>query len=93
MLIKRRDGVKFLESIINMKINNIRKEELMNLAKQHGVVLTLSEADRIAQELRGKNYNLFNGEQRRYLVSKIATIIGNDRAMQIEQMFLNFTGR
>lgn len=85
--------MRFLESIINMKINNIRRDELMSLAKQHGVVLTLSEADTIAAELRGKNYNLFNGEQRKYLVSKIATIIGQDRALQIEQIFLNFTGR
>ncbi|WP_042345904.1 DUF2624 family protein [Bacillus massiliigorillae] len=85
--------MRFLESIINMKINNIRRDELMSLAQQHGVVLTLTEADRITEVLRGKNYNLFNGEQRRHIVSKIAAIIGNDRAMQIEQIFLSFTGR
>lgn len=85
--------MRFLESIINMKINNIRRDELMSLAQQHGVLLTLAEADRIAQELRGKNYNLFNVEQRRHIVNKIATIIGNDRALQIERIFLSFTGR
>ncbi|MGM9923409.1 MAG: DUF2624 family protein [Bacillus sp. (in: firmicutes)] len=85
--------MRFLESIINMKLNNIGRDELMGLAKQHGVSLTRDEAERISRELRGKNYNLFNVEQRKHVVNQIAAIIGRDRAKQVEQIFLSFTGR
>lgn len=85
--------MRFLESIINMKLNNIGRDELMGLAKQHGVSLTPDEAARISRELRGKNYNLFNVEQRKHVMNQIAAIIGRDRAKQVEQIFLSFTGR
>ncbi|WP_019242592.1 MULTISPECIES: DUF2624 family protein [Bacillus] len=85
--------MRFLESIINMKLNSIRKDELLQLARQYQVQLTPNEAEKICQTLRGKNYNLFHPEQRRYVVSQIAGIVGNERAAQIEQIFLSFTGR
>lgn len=85
--------MRFLESIINMKINSIRRDELLQLAKQYGVTLSASEADQICQALRGKNYNLFHPDQRKVVVNKISEIVGIDRARQIEQIFLSFTGR
>lgn len=89
----RRDDVKFLESIINIKLNAIKSGELFQLARQHGVSLTMSEAEQISQLLRGKNYNLFDPTQRKGIVNNIATIIGTSRASQIEQLFLSLTGR
>lgn len=93
MLTTRRDVVKFLESIINMKLNSIRKDELMGLAQQYGVSLTVKEAELICQELRGKNHNLFNPEERKKVMAKISNIVGQQRANQIEQLFLSLTGR
>ena len=85
--------MKFLESIINMKLNSIRPDELLGMAGQYGIKLTFEEAQAVSMELRGKNYNLFNPDQRAYVVNKIAGIIGSERALQIESLFLSMTGR
>ncbi|MFS0780894.1 DUF2624 family protein [Bacillus sp. 1P06AnD] len=85
--------MKFLESIINMKLNSIQSNELMGLAGQYGVSLTKQEADHVCLLLRGKNYNLFHTGQRNMVIQQIAGIIGQQRAEQIEQLFLSLTGR
>ena len=85
--------MKFLESIINMKLNNIRRDELLGLARQYGIALTPAEAESICQELRGKSYDLFNPEQRKGIVRRLEGIVGRQRASQIEQLFLSLTGR
>ncbi len=85
--------MKFLESIINMKLNNIRRDELLGLARQYGIALTPAEAESICQELRGKNYDLFNPEQRKGIVRRLEEIVGRQRASQVEQLFLSLTGR
>ncbi|MGN1401668.1 MAG: DUF2624 family protein [Bacillus sp. (in: firmicutes)] len=85
--------MKFLENIINMKLNSINSHELMGLARQYGIALTTQEAEQIAYMIRGKNYNLFHPEQRRMIVQQLTGIVGSQRAMQIEQLFLSMTGR
>ncbi|WP_050615793.1 DUF2624 family protein [Bacillus testis] len=85
--------MKIIESIINMKLNGIQRDELLSLAHQYRVTLTPEEADQVCRLLRGKNYNLFNVGQRRMVVQQIAEVVGRDRAEQIEQLFLSFTGR
>ena len=85
--------MKFLENLVNMKLNNIRRGELMQLAKQNGIALSPAEADQIAMELNGKNYNLFNDSHRNMILNKIAGIVGIERAKQIEYVFLKLTGR
>lgn len=85
--------MKFLESIVNMKLNSIRSRELMQLARQYGITLTPEEAEAISQKLRGKNYNLFDPNQRKTIIHQISAIVGTNRASQIEQIFLSMTGR
>ena len=85
--------MRFLESIINMKLNNIRRDELLGLARQYGIPLTPAEAESICQELRGQNYDLFNPEQRKGVIKRLELIVGSQRASQIEQLFLSLTGR
>ena len=85
--------MKFLESIVNMKLNTIKRADLLQLAKQNGIVLSSAEADLIVMELQGKNYNLFNDKHRTIILSKIASIVGTERARQIEHVFLKLTGR
>jgi len=85
--------MKFLESIVNMKLNSIRGNELMQLARQYGITLTPEEAAAISQKLRGKNYNIFDPNERKYVINQISTIVGTNRANQIEQIFLSMTGR
>jgi len=90
---RRRDDVKFLESLVNMKLNTIKRTDLLQIASQNGIALSTTEADQIVKELYGKNYNLFNNKHRNIVLAKIAGIIGDDRAQQIEQVFLSLTGR
>ena len=85
--------MKFLESIVNMKLNSIRSGELLQMARQYGITLTPQEAEAIAQKLRGKNYNIFDINQRKNVITQIATVVGPNRAAQIEQVFLSMTGR
>ena len=85
--------MKFLENLVNMKLNSIRRGDLLQLAKQNGIALSPAEADQIAMELNGKNYNLFNDSHRNMILNKISGIVGNERAKQIEYVFLKLTGR
>ncbi|MGM9926645.1 MAG: DUF2624 family protein [Bacillus sp. (in: firmicutes)] len=85
--------MKFLESIINMKLNGIQGHELKQIAKQYGVFLSSEEAEAIAFKLRGKNYNIFNPTQRKEVVNQISAIVGTNKAKQIENVFLSMTGR
>ena len=85
--------MKFLESIVNMKLNTIKRSDLLQLASHHGLALTNAEADQIVLEIRGKNYNIFNERQRKTVVKKITAIVGPERANHIEQLFLALTGR
>lgn len=85
--------MKFLESLVNMKLNTIKRADLLQLAKQNGIALSTAEADHIVVELNGKNYNLFNDKHRNIILNKISAIIGIERAKQIEHVFLKLTGR
>ena len=49
------DGMKFLENIINMKINGITGKELVKYGKQFNIDVSLDQAELIAKYLRGKN--------------------------------------
>lgn len=85
--------MKFLESLVNMKLNTINRADLLQLAKQNGIALSTAETDQIVVELHGKNYNLFNDKHRNIILKKISAIIGIERAKQIEHVFLKLTGR
>ena len=85
--------MKFLESLVNMKLNTIKRADLLQLAKQNGIALSSTEADQIVMELHGKNFNIFNDKHRNIILNKITAIIGTERARQIEHVFLKLTGR
>ena len=85
--------MKFLESLVNMKLNTIKRADLLQLAKQNGIALSSTEADQIVMELHGKNFNIFNDKHRNIILNKITAVIGIERAQQIEYVFLKLTGR
>ncbi|MFD6441689.1 DUF2624 family protein [Peribacillus sp. NPDC060186] len=83
--------MKLFEIMVNHKINNIRPDELLNLAKQHQVSLTQKQAQDISALLAGKNINIFNIRQRQNVLGQIANVAGASTAREIEALFNNLT--
>jgi ribosomal protein L12E/L44/L45/RPP1/RPP2 len=92
MLKRGRDSMKLFETIINMKINRIQADELLSIAGQYGIELNRKQAEQICSVLIGKNINIFEEQQRKQVVAKIAQIAGTDTANKIESIFLQLTG-
>lgn len=84
--------MKFFEIIVNQKINHIKPNELLQLAKQYNVTLTPQEANHISQLLVGKGINIFDPQQREKLIQQIAKITGLSKAKQMEQIFHQMIG-
>lgn len=85
------DFMKFLENIINMKINGISGKELIKYGKQFNIDVTQEQADQVAQFLRGKNINIFSDEDRIKVIKEIAKICGPETAKKVNQLFIMLT--
>ncbi|MCU9613896.1 DUF2624 domain-containing protein [Caldibacillus lycopersici] len=83
--------MKFLENIINMKINSISGKELLKYAKQFNIQVTSQQAEQVAAYLRGRNINIFNSSDRAKVIKEIAKIAGPDTAKKVNQLFLMLT--
>ncbi|WP_026692877.1 DUF2624 domain-containing protein [Peribacillus kribbensis] len=83
--------MKFYEMMVNQKINSIKRDELMKIGRQYGVVLSEEHAGKIAVLLNGKNLNIFDEVQRRKVLQDIESITGKKTALQIESLFNQLT--
>lgn len=83
--------MKFLETMINMKINSISTNELMKYADNYQIRITKMEAEQIANYLRGKNINIFNDQDRLKVIKEISKISGPTTAKQVNQLFIQLT--
>ena len=83
--------MKIFESIINHKINTISTEELLKYAKQFKIDINRTQAKRISEYLRGKNYNIFDDSQRAGLIKEIAKAAGPETAREVNKLFLQLT--
>jgi transcriptional/translational regulatory protein YebC/TACO1 len=83
--------VKIFESIINHKINTITADELLKYADQFNIAVTRQQAKKIAEYLRGKNYNIFDISQRAMLIKEIAKAAGPDTAREVNKLFTQLT--
>ena len=83
--------MKLFEMMVNHKINSIRPDELLSLAKQHKVALTQKQAQDITALLTGKNINIFDIRQRQNVLGQITKVAGASTAREIESLFNNLT--
>lgn len=83
--------LKLFENIINHKLSNITGAELLKYAKQFQIPVSKTDADKIAQYLRGKKINIFNDSDRAKVIKEIAKIAGPDTAKQVNKLFLMFS--
>lgn len=85
------DEMKFLENIINMKINGITGKELVKYGKQFNIDVSLDQAELIAKYLRGKNIDIFNDNDRTKVIKEIAKVCGPQTAKKVNQLFIMLT--
>ena len=83
--------MKLFEMMVNHKINQIRPDELLSLAKQHQISLTPKQAHDITALLAGKNINIFDIRQRQNVLGQITQVAGANTARAIETLFNNLT--
>jgi len=83
--------VKFLENIINMKVNGITANELIKYGKQFDIHITKKQAEAISSFVRGKNFDIFNNRDRARIIKEIALVAGADTAKKVNQLFLKLT--
>lgn len=83
--------MKLFEMMVNHKINQIRPDELLSLAKQHQISLTQKQAYDITALLAGKNINIFDIRQRQNVLGQITQVAGANTARAIETLFNNLT--
>ena len=83
--------MKFLENIINMKINGITGRELMKYGRQFDIHVTEKQAETIASFVRGKNMNIFNDRDRAKVIKEIAKVAGPETAKKVNRLFLDLT--
>ncbi len=84
--------MKLLEKIVNHRLNRLTKEDLMEYAKQHGIMITIHQAENISGLMRGKNINIFDSAERVRLIKQISTITSPAIAKKINILFQEFTG-
>lgn len=84
-------NLKIFENIINHKINTITSDELMKYAQQFNIAIKREQAKKIAQYLRGKQFNIFDPSQRITLIKEIAKIAGPETAQEVNKLFIQFT--
>ncbi|MFJ7637227.1 DUF2624 family protein [Peribacillus sp. NPDC097264] len=83
--------MKLFEMMVNHKINQIRPDELLSLAKQHQISLTQKQASDITALLAGRNINIFDIRQRQNVLGQITQVAGANTARAIETLFNNLT--
>ena len=83
--------MKLFEMMVNHKINQIRPDELLSLAKQHQITLTQNQAQSITGLLAGRNINIFDIRQRQNVLGQITQVAGANTARAIETLFNNLT--
>ncbi|WP_180954283.1 DUF2624 family protein [Bacillus sp. M6-12] len=83
--------MKLYEMMINHKLNRIQAGELKEIARQYGISIEYSQAEKISKILNGKNINIFDKRQRDGVIKQVSIILGNETAAQIESIFLSLT--
>jgi hypothetical protein len=90
-----RDGgvitMKIFENIINHKINTITGDELLKYANQFKINVTRTQAQKIAEYLRGRQVNIFDSAQRASLIKEIAKVTDVETAREVNKLFVQFT--
>jgi Mn-dependent DtxR family transcriptional regulator len=74
------------KQIVNNKINRMSEKELMQYSKKYDVSLTNTQAATLVNIMKEKKIDIFNVEERKELIKKIARVTDQQTARKINQL-------
>lgn len=81
----------FVKQMIEKKLRNITKAELLNYAKQYQINITNTQAEKIVAFLHKTDLNPLEKSDRVVLLKKLAQITDLETAQQAQQLFNQIT--
>ncbi|WP_112181331.1 DUF2624 family protein [Paraliobacillus zengyii] len=81
----------FIKQMIEKKLKNISKKELLSYAKQYRINLTDIQADKIVKFLHNNDLNPLDKSDRVIMLKKLAQITDLETAQQAQQLFNQIT--
>ena len=84
-------NMSIFQKIINHKVNGISGKELFNYAQQFQIQVSPEDANKVANYLRGKNFNIFDPNQKVMIINEIQKITSPQIAQQVENLFTSLT--
>ena len=83
----------FYQSFVNHRLRSLAPQEIVELARNNGIVINQNEAVLIAQVLHGSNVNIFNDIERLSLLNEVAKITSPIVANEAEKLFQHFVSK
>ncbi|AKO94167.1 DUF2624 domain-containing protein [Priestia filamentosa] len=74
------------KQIVNNKINRMSVKELLKYSKKYDVSLTDTQAATLVNIMKEKKVDIFNVEERKELIKKIARVTDQQTARKINQL-------
>lgn len=81
---------KFIQHIINHKINTITPRELVQLASSQGIQISKKEASQVIAIVRSEKINIANPKQINRLLAKIKQEVNPTAMKQTEKLLATF---
>lgn len=80
----------FILQMVNQKLNTIKKDELLQLAKQHQFKITEHQAKKIIIVLRSETIDIKNQAQREKILAKLKQQVDSKTAIQVNQLLKQY---
>ncbi|CAM3107397.1 DUF2624 family protein [Sporolactobacillus spathodeae] len=77
----------FIQQIVNQRVNQVTAAELYEQAKQLNLPLQLEQAERLAEQVHGKNIDLFHPEGQNEMIAILSSEVGAETAHALFQRF------
>ncbi len=77
--------------MVNSRVNMVTGEELYKYARQFNFQVTKTQAEQVANFLRGKNFDIFDDKTRAKIIKEVAKICGPQTARELNKLFIQWT--
>lgn len=78
--------MKIFQQIVNHKINHLTVKELLKYSKEYNISLTDEHAQQLISIIKEKNVNIYDTNERRELIKKVARITTPQTAKKVQQL-------
>lgn len=80
----------FIIQMVNHKLNTLKKDELINLAKQYNFKITDNQAQKIISILRSETIDVTNMAQRERILAKVKQQVDAKTEKQMNEMLKQY---